>query len=72
MNYIELKQHLWMKTPKGEGRAIAVMDYGQEDDLLWVCIQQEDKHIGEIWCWHNSEVRVLDNSSFLRRSKLNA
>ena len=66
MAYTELKQHLWMKTPKGEARCIAVIDYGQEDDLVWVCIQQDEPHIGEIWAVHNSEVRVLDNSTFLR------
>jgi hypothetical protein len=66
--YVELKQHLWMHTPFGEGRCIATIDYGPEEDLLWVCIQQEEPHVGELWTWHNSEVRVMANRSFLRGS----
>lgn len=64
--YVELKQHLWMHTPFGEGHCIATIDYGQEEDLLWVTIQQEEPHVGELWTWHNSEVRVMANRSFLR------
>jgi hypothetical protein len=64
--YTELRQHLWMRTPKGEARCIAVIDYGQEEDLVWVCIQQEAPHRGEIWSWHNGEVRVADNATFYR------
>jgi hypothetical protein len=64
--YTELKQHLWLHTPHGEARCIAVIDYGQEEDLLWVSIQQDEPHTGELWTWHNSEVRVLANRSFLR------
>jgi hypothetical protein len=63
MSYTELRQHLWMKTPKGEARCIAVIDYGQEEDLCWVCIQQDTN---ECWTWHNSEILFLDNSTFLR------
>lgn len=67
MSYTELKQHFWFSTPKGEARCIAVIDYGQEDDLVWVCIQQDEEFKGQCWTWHNSEIRFLDNSSFLRR-----
>lgn len=57
---------MWMSTPKGEARAIMMIDYGPEDDLYWVCIQQEDPHTGQIWVWHNSEIRVLANRTMLR------
>jgi hypothetical protein len=57
-----------MHTPFGEGRCIATIDYGPEEDLLWVCIQQEEPHVGALWTWHNSEVRVMANRSFLRGS----
>ena len=63
---VELRQPLWMKTPKGEALAILLTDYGPESDHLWTCIQQEGEHQGELWTWHNSEVRVLPNSSMLR------
>jgi hypothetical protein len=49
-----------------EGLAILLTDYGAESDHLWTCIQQEAPSVGEIWTWHNSEVRVLANRSMLR------
>jgi hypothetical protein len=63
---LELRQPLWMTTPYGEGLAIMLTDYGAESDHLWTCIQQEVPHVGELWTWHNSEVRVLANRSMLR------
>jgi hypothetical protein len=62
---LELRQPLWMKTPFGEGLAIFLTDYGPESDHLFTCIQQEGEHTGELWTWHNSEVRVLANRSML-------
>lgn len=63
---VELKQPLWMKTPYGEALALFLTDYGPESDHLWTCVQQEDPHAGELWTWHNAEVRVLANRSMLR------
>jgi hypothetical protein len=63
---VELRQPLWMSTPYGEGLAIFLTDYGPESDHLWTCIQQEGNRAGELWTWHNSEVRVLANRSMLR------
>ena len=63
---LELRAHLWFHTPYGEARALFLIDYGPEDDLYWVCVQQEGEHKGQIWTWHNSEVRMMDNRSMLR------
>jgi hypothetical protein len=67
---IELRQPLWVHTPHGEGLAFLVTDYGPESDHLWTCIQQEEPHTGEIWSWHNSEIRVMANRSMLRAAPL--
>lgn len=48
---------------KGKGFAVAVIDYSQEHDLLWVVVTDEG---GEIWCVPNSLVRVQANWSLLR------
>lgn len=37
---------------KGAGYAIAVIDYGQEHDLIWVVVLNES---GEIWCSPNPQ-----------------
>lgn len=43
---------------KGSGYAIAVIDYGQEHNLIWVTILDES---GEIWCAPNPKVRAHKN-----------
>ena len=49
---------------RGPGFAIAVIDYGQEFDLLWVVGMDEG---GEIWCVPNPQVRMQANWSLGRR-----
>lgn len=66
MTMLELRQQYWFDTPYGEARALILIDYGQEEDLCWLCVQQEGKHKGELWTWHNSEVRMLPNRTTLR------
>ncbi len=43
---------------KGKGYAIAVIDYGQEHNLIWVTALNES---GEIWCAPNPQVRMEGN-----------
>jgi len=43
---------------KGDGYAFAVIDYGQEHDLIWVTALTAS---GEIWCAPNPRVRVQSN-----------
>lgn len=48
---------------KGDGYAFAVIDYGQEFDLLWVVALNDS---GEIWCAPNPKVRMQSNWSMGR------
>lgn len=56
---LELTQLLWMRTPKGEGIAKFLIDYGPDADLMWVVVQDN----GEIWTWSNWDVRVVRNTT---------
>jgi hypothetical protein len=52
---------------KGEGYAVAVIDYGQEHNLIWVTAISET---AEIWCAPNPLVRMQGNWTMGReRSK---
>ncbi len=51
----------------GKGFALAVIDYSQEHDLLWVVAMDAN---GEIWTAKNSDVRLLVNWSLGRRNKI--
>ncbi|VXC89478.1 hypothetical protein [Sphingomonas sp. AX6] len=43
---------------KGPGYAFAVIDYGQEHNLIWVTALDAN---GEIWCAPNPRVRMQGN-----------
>jgi hypothetical protein len=43
---------------KGPGYAFAVIDYGQEHNLIWVTAINDT---GEIWCAPNPRVRLQPN-----------
>ena len=53
--FTQLAPSIPMTTSKGDGLAIAVIDYGQEHNLLWVVALNTS---GEIWCVPNNEVRI--------------
>lgn len=50
-------------TPKGEGYAVALIDYSQEHTTLWKVILDT----GEVWDFPQSEVRGCWNYSMERR-----
>lgn len=54
----QLHPPLPLDTPKGHALAHAVIDYGPEFDLIWVCIQDDT---GECWSWPNPAVRGRKN-----------
>lgn len=43
---------------KGKGTAFAVIDYGEEHNLIWVVALDDS---GEIWCSPNPKVRMRSN-----------
>lgn len=43
---------------KGPGYAFAVIDYGEESNLIWVVALDDS---GEIWCSPNPKVRMRSN-----------
>lgn len=49
---------------KGVGYAFAVIDYGQEHNLIWVTAINET---GEIWCAPNPRVRLQANWTMGRK-----
>jgi hypothetical protein len=54
-------------TGRGDGFAIAVIDYGQEHNLIWVTAITAT---GEIWCAPNPTVRLLKNWTMGRHNPL--
>ncbi len=55
---LQLNPPLPLNTPKGEGFAHVLIDYGPESDLYWTVFITET---GEIWTFTNREVRASKN-----------
>ena len=49
---------------RGDGQAIAVIDYGPEHHLVWVTALDAN---GEIWCAPNPQVRLQSNWTMGRK-----
>ena len=65
---LQLNPPLPLQTPKGEGLATLVIDYGPDFDLLWTVIITNGDHAGEIWSYPNPQVRGIKNITFGRVS----
>lgn len=60
---LEITQLIWLETPKGQGVAKFLIDYGPEADLYWTVFIQAT---GEVWTFSNEEVRACSNISLGR------
>lgn len=60
---LQLNPQIPMHTDKGDGYALAVIDYGQDHSLLWVIALNDT---GEIWTIPNEKVRITKNYSMGR------
>lgn len=57
---LQLNPPLPVETPRGKAMAHAMIDYGPEMHLLWVCFLDESR---ECWTVRNDEVRLQKNES---------
>lgn len=55
---IQLNPQIPMSCPQGNGRAIAMIDYSEEHNIIWVIAIDKT---GEIWSYQNPEVRMQKN-----------
>lgn len=61
---LQLSPPIPLSTPKGNGWAHFIIDYGPEHDLLWVVFIDDT---GECWTVPNPEVRIQPNWTLGRR-----
>ncbi len=60
---IQLNPPLPVSTPKGDGLAHVIIDYGIEHDLCWIIFLDES---AEIWTFKNQDIRAMKNITFGR------
>jgi hypothetical protein len=61
---LQLDPPLPLSTPKGDGLAHFLIDYGPEHHLIWVVFSDAN---GECWSVPNPEVTLRDNWTMGRR-----
>jgi hypothetical protein len=61
---IQLNPPIPLTTPKGDGLAWLVIDYGVEHNLMWTVAIDET---GELWTFSNHEVRAQKNITMGRK-----
>jgi len=57
MIVLELKQPVYVVTPRGEGYVWLVTEYGVEMEKIFTIILKN----GEIWEYRNNQIRVMNN-----------
>lgn len=55
---LQLNPPIPVITPKGEGLAHVLIDYGIESDLLWTVFLDLN---GECWTFSNTQIRACKN-----------
>lgn len=58
---LQLNPPIPLNTPKGEGLAVLVIDYGPDFDLWWTVVISKGEFAGQIWTYSNAEVRGVPN-----------
>jgi len=69
---LQLNPQIPIVTPLGKAWAIAIIDYSQEHDLMWIAAQDDS---GECWTWCNKDIRIQTNitlgRSYVKKSNTN-
>lgn len=65
---MQLSPAIPLITPKGDAYAYFLIDYSQDEDLMWVCFQNDT---GECWTWRNPDVRAAKNITLGRIPDVN-
>jgi hypothetical protein len=60
---LQLNPPIPLSTPKGSALAHFVIDLGPENNLQWVCFQDDT---GQCWTWMNSDIRATSNVTMQR------
>ena len=57
----EVKQILWVTTPHGDGIVLFIMDYGPQENTIFVVALEKD---GIIKHYNSNNVRLCKNDTF--------
>lgn len=64
---LQLNPPLPLISPLGKCLAHAMVDYGLEEKLYFVCFQDDN---GECWVWNNQQIKAQENISYGRKTSV--
>lgn len=64
---LQLNPPLPLISPKGKCLAHFLIDYGIENDIYFVCFQNDTS---ECWTWSNKFIKIEDNVTYGRQTSL--
>lgn len=56
----EIQQILWVNTPHGNGIALFIIDYGIQENTIWVVALDDD---GRILHYNSNQIRLTKNNT---------
>jgi len=62
----ELQQILWVTTPHGDGIALFIMDYGMQNNTVWVVALENDVAVKH---YDSNQIKLCYNNTINFNSK---
>lgn len=56
----EIQQILWVNTPHGDGIALFIIDYGMQENTIWVVALEDD---GRVLHYNSNQIRLTKNNT---------
>jgi len=56
----EIQQIIWVTTPHGDGIALFIIDYGMQNNTVWVVSLEDD---GSIKHYDSNQVKLCKNNT---------
>jgi hypothetical protein len=64
----EIQQILWVTTPHGDGIALFIMDYGMQNNTVWIVSLKND---GSIKHYDSNQIKLSKNNTLNFNNKTN-
>ena len=66
MVILEIQQVIWVETNLGKGIALFLMDYGIQNNTIWIVALERS---GEIKHFDSNQIRLVENFTFNIKTK---
>jgi len=68
MVILEIEKIIWVETKLGKGIALFLIDYGVQNNTIWIVALEDD---GKIKHFDSNQIRLVENFTLNIKSKKN-